>query len=136
MAQAQALRDIYAEGHAYARDAQVTRSEGTPFDTLVRPRPAVITADFNFEPGAPEYARMLAPFDDATPPLRDAWTLAHPGEPHASTFCIYQKTDPSGNELHCDFVFVGDDLAPRVRDLVVDQRTQASDHQPLVLTLA
>ena len=57
------------------------------------------------------------------------------GQPHASTFCIYQKTDPCGAELHCDFIFVNDDLAPRVRDLFVDQKTQASDHQPVVLTL-
>jgi endonuclease/exonuclease/phosphatase family metal-dependent hydrolase len=135
MAQAQALRDIYAEGHAYARDAQVTRSEGTPFDTHIRPRATVITGDFNFEPDAPEHARMVEPFADGTPPLRDAWSLTHPGEPHASTFCIYQKTDPSGDELHCDFVFVNDDLAPRARALEVEQLTQASDHQPVILTL-
>ena len=49
---------------------------------------------------------MLAPFDDGTPPLRDAWELAHPGEPHPATFCIYQKTDPGEPELHCDFIFV------------------------------
>ena len=60
---------------------------------------------------------MLAPFADGTPPLHDAWELAHPGVPHASTFCIYQKTDPGGAELHCDFIFVSDDLAPRVRDV-------------------
>ena len=70
-----------------------------------------------------------------TPPLRDAWQLAHPGAPHPSTFCIYQKTDPSGAELHCDFIFVNDDLAPRVRAIAVDQQTQASDHQPVILTL-
>ena len=77
---------------------------------------------------------MLAPFDAPTPPLRDAWLLTHPGAPHPSTFCIYQKTDSSGEELHCDFIFVNDDLASRVRDLMVDQQTQASDHQPVVLT--
>lgn len=135
MAQAEALRAIYAEGHAYARDAQVTKQDGTPFDTFIRPRATVITGDFNFEPDAPEHARLLAPFPDGTPLLRDAWQLTHPGEPHASTFCIYQKTDPSGMELHCDFIFVNDDLAPRVRGLAVQQQTQASDHQPVILTL-
>jgi endonuclease/exonuclease/phosphatase family metal-dependent hydrolase len=135
MAQAEALRAIYAEGHAYARDAQVTDDEHGPFQTFVRPRATVITGDFNFEPDGPEHPRMLAPFDDGTPPLRDAWELTHPGEPHAATFCIYQKTDPSGDELHCDFIFVGEELAPRVRALRVDQQTQASDHQPVVLTV-
>jgi endonuclease/exonuclease/phosphatase family metal-dependent hydrolase len=136
MAQTEALRAIYAEGHAYARDAQVTSDDGSPFRTLLRPRATVITGDFNFEPDGPEHPRMLSAFDDGTPPLRDAWQLTHPGQPHPATFCIYQKTDPGGGELHCDFIFVGDDLAPRVRALRVDQQTQASDHQPVVLTLA
>lgn len=135
MAQAEALRAIYAEGHAYARDALITNEEGGPFQTFVRPRATIITGDFNFEPDGPEHPRLLAPFDDGTPPLRDAWELLHPGEPHPSTFCIYQKTDPSGDELHCDFIFVGEDLVPRVRAIRVDQQTQASDHQPVVLTV-
>ncbi len=135
MAQAEALRRLYAEGHAYARDAQITKADGSPYDTLVRPRATIITGDCNFEPGEAEHARMLAPFVDGTPPLHDAWQVAHPGEPHAATFCIYQKTDPSGAELHCDFVFVSDELRHRVRGLEVEQQTQASDHQPVVLTL-
>jgi len=136
MAQADALRRIYAEGHAYARDAKITKDDGSPFHTFVRPRATIITGDCNFEPDDPEHPRMLAPFDDGTPPLFDAWELAHPGEPHASTFCIYQKTDPGGGELHCDFIFVSDELKGRVRGLMVEQKTQASDHQPVVLTLA
>jgi endonuclease/exonuclease/phosphatase family metal-dependent hydrolase len=135
MAQAEALRAIYAEGHAYARDAQITLSDRSPFHTFVRPKATIITGDFNFEPDGPEHPRLLARFDDGTPPLHDAWQVAHPGEPHASTFCIYQKTDPCGEELHCDFIFVSDELRPRVRSLVVDQETQASDHQPVILAL-
>jgi endonuclease/exonuclease/phosphatase family metal-dependent hydrolase len=136
MAQADALRRIYAEGHAYARDGRITKNDKSPFQTFVRPRATIITGDCNFEPDDPEHPRMLAPFDDGTPPLHDAWEVAHPGEPHASTFCIYQKTDPGGGELHCDFIFVSDELKDRVRGLEVEQLTQASDHQPVVLTLA
>lgn len=135
MAQVEELRTIYADGHAHARDGRVTMSDGSPFHTFVRPKATIITGDCNFEPDAPEYARMLMPFIDATAPLHDAWQLAHPGTPHAATFCIYQKTDPSGAELHCDFIFVSDELRTRVRALTVDQRTQASDHQPVLLTL-
>jgi endonuclease/exonuclease/phosphatase family metal-dependent hydrolase len=135
MAQAEALRAIYAEGHAYARDARLTKEDGGPFHTFVRPRATIITGDFNFEPDGPEHPRMLEPFDDGTPPLHDAWSLMHPGQAHASTFCIYQKTDPSGDELHCDFIFVSDELKGRVRGLEVEQKTQASDHQPVILTL-
>ena len=136
MAQVDALRAIYAEGHAYARDARVTMSDGGPFQTFLRPRATVITGDCNFEPGSAEHRRMLAPFADGTPPLRDAWDVAHAGEAHPATFKIYEKSAPDEPELHCDFVFVGEDLRGHVRDVRVDGKTQASDHQPVTLTLA
>jgi endonuclease/exonuclease/phosphatase family metal-dependent hydrolase len=135
MAQTEALRAIYADGYAHARDGRITMDDGSPFQTFVRPKWTVITGDFNFEPDAPEHARMLAAFADGTPSLADAWQVAHPGVSHPSTFCIYQKTDPSEAELHCDFIFVGGGLDAHVRDIAVDQKTQASDHQPVVVTL-
>ena len=136
MAQAEALRAIYAEGHAYARDATVTMNDGSPFQTFVRPRATVITGDCNFEPDSAEYRRILDPFADGTPALLDAWHVVHPGTPHPSTFKIYQKDAPGDPELHCDFIFVGEELRARVRDIRVDRETQASDHQPVILTLA
>ena len=136
MAQVEALRTIYADGHAYARDARITMNDGGPFQTFIRPRATVITGDCNFEPDSGEHRRMLAPFEDATPPLRDAWQVAHPGVAHPSTFKIYQKERPNDPELHCDFIFVGDDLRPRVHAIRVDRETQAADHQPVILTLA
>jgi len=136
MAQAEALRTIYAEGHAYAREAQVTITDGGPFHTFIRPRATVITGDCNFEPDSAEHRRMLEPFADGTPPLRDAWDVGHPGVAHPSTFKIYEKKRPDEPELHCDFIFVGDELRERVRDIRVDGKTQASDHQPVILTLA
>jgi endonuclease/exonuclease/phosphatase family metal-dependent hydrolase len=135
MAQVEALRTIYADGHAHARDARVTLDDGGPFQTFIRPRETIITGDCNFEPDSDEYRRMLAPFDDGTPPLVDAWHVAHPREPHPSTFKIYQKNEPGDPELHCDFIFAGDELRGRVRDIRVDRPTQASDHQPVILTL-
>ena len=136
MAQVEALRAIHAEGHAYARDAQITRSDGGPFQTFVRPRATIITGDCNFEPDSAEHARMLEPFDDRTPALVDAWQVVHPGEAHPSTFKIYQKDAPGDPELHCDFIFVGADVRERVRDIRVDRETQAADHQPVILTFA
>jgi endonuclease/exonuclease/phosphatase family metal-dependent hydrolase len=135
MAQTEALRTIYADGYAHAQDGRITMDDGSPFQTLLRPKWTVITGDFNFEPDAPEHGRMLAAFDNGTPMLRDAWQVTHPGTPHPSTFCIYQKTEASGAELHCDFIFVGGGLESRVRELRVDQQTQASDHQPVIVAL-
>jgi endonuclease/exonuclease/phosphatase family metal-dependent hydrolase len=135
MAQVEALRTIYADGHGHARDARVTINDGGPFQTYLRPKATIITGDFNHEPDVEEHARMVAPFADGTPPLADAWELAHPGVPHPSTFCIYQKMGQDPREQHCDFIYVSDELRPRVRSLRVDQATQASDHQPVILEL-
>jgi endonuclease/exonuclease/phosphatase family metal-dependent hydrolase len=41
----------------------------------------------------------------------------------------------SKNPYCCDFVFVSDDLAAKVRSIEVDSATRDSDHQPVVLTL-
>jgi endonuclease/exonuclease/phosphatase family metal-dependent hydrolase len=135
MAQVDALRAIYTDGHGYARDAQLTMADGGPFQTFIRPRETIITGDCNFEPDSDEHRCMLAPFADATPPLVDAWDAVHPGVPHPSTFKIYDKKTPSEPELHCDFIFVGDELRRRIRDIRVDRQTQAADHQPVILTL-
>jgi endonuclease/exonuclease/phosphatase family metal-dependent hydrolase len=136
IAQVDALRAIYAEGHAYARDGGITMTDGGPFQTFVRPPGTIITGDCNFEPDAPDHRRMLVPFDDDTPPLLDAWEVLHPGKPHPATFKIYEKKHSGEPELHCDFIFVGDELRARLRTIAVDQKTQASDHQPVILSLA
>lgn len=134
-AQVEALRAIYAEGSGHARQGGIVDTQGGPFHTRPRPAATVITGDFNLEPTDPLHARMLERFDDGTPPLFDAWEVAHPDEPHASTFKIYQKEAPDEPEQHCDFIFVSEDLVPRVKALAVDRNTQASDHQPVYLEL-
>jgi endonuclease/exonuclease/phosphatase family metal-dependent hydrolase len=134
-AQVEALRNIYAEGSGHARRGGIVDQTGGPFHTRLRPAATIITGDFNLEPDDPLHARMGASFDDATPPLRDAWEIAHRGQPHPATFKIYEKERPDEPELHCDFIFVSDDLAPRVRAVKVDQKTQAADHQPVLLEL-
>jgi endonuclease/exonuclease/phosphatase family metal-dependent hydrolase len=134
-AQIEALRAIYAEGGAHARRGDIVDQTGGPFHTRLRPAATIVTGDFNLEPDDPLHARMIASFDDDTPPLRDAWTLAHPGKPHPATFKIYEKEQPDEPEQHCDFIFVSADLGPRVQAVHVDHKTQAADHQPVVLEL-
>ena len=134
-AQVEALRAIYAEGSGHARLGTIVDTEGGPFHTLLRPAATIITGDFNLEPDDPLHARLLESFDDGTPQLFDAWQVAHPGEPHPATFKIYEKEEPGEPEQHCDFIFVSADLAPRVKEVRVDQESQASDHQPVLLEL-
>ena len=66
--------------------------------------------------------------------LQDAWPLVHPERPHDATFRLFDRKygpDP----MACDFVFVSDGLAPRVRRVEVDLQTRASDHQPVLVEL-
>ena len=134
-AQIEALRAIYIDGRAHAEKGSVSDTSGGPFHTHLRPAPTIITGDFNLEPVDPLHARMKAPFADGTPALVDAWEALHPGTPHPSTFCIHMKMEPGGPELHCDFYFVSPDLKARLKSIRVDQQTQASDHQPVILEL-
>jgi endonuclease/exonuclease/phosphatase family metal-dependent hydrolase len=55
--------------------------------------------------------------------------------PHPDTFKVYEKDYPAQPELHCDFIFVSEELRPRVAEVRVDRGTQAADHQPVILTV-
>ncbi len=133
--QIDALRTVYANGYAHALHAQDTGSDDGPYETFRQPRATLICGDCNFEPDWPEHARMTAPIDGDAPPLEDAWHLLHRAAAHPATFKIYEKQVPGEPEKHCDLVFVNDDLAPHLRRIDVDQNTQASDHQPVIVTL-
>src|SRR5205085_3547288 len=135
-AQVEALRAIYAEGHGHARLGSIVDTSGGPFTTFLRPAATIITGDFNLEPHDPLHARIGAPFANGTPALLDAWQLMHPGVPHPATFKVYEKWVPGDPELHCDFIFVSEELRSRVMDIRVDRTTQASDHQPVIITLS
>jgi endonuclease/exonuclease/phosphatase family metal-dependent hydrolase len=134
-AQVEALRGIYAEGHGHARQGSITDTAGGPFHTFPRPAATIITGDFNLEYDDPLHARMLAPFADRTPALADAWDLVNPGLPYPATFKVHEKWVPGDPELHCDFVFVSEELRHRVRRVRSDRETQASDHQPVMIEL-
>jgi endonuclease/exonuclease/phosphatase family metal-dependent hydrolase len=134
-AQVEELRRIFADGYAHASDGRaIMGMDKGPFETLLRPRETVICGDFNLEYDSDLHARMVAPFDAGTPALANAWDLLHPGVPYPATFCIYNSMKGYG-QLHCDFFFVSPEVAARVADVFVDQQTQASDHQPVILTL-
>jgi endonuclease/exonuclease/phosphatase family metal-dependent hydrolase len=135
LAQFDGLRALHAAARGHDRPpARADVSRG-PFHWRPRPAAGIVCGDFNCEPGSPGYARMLEPFADATPAFRDAWPLAHPGQPHADTVGLYD-TVQWPRRFACDFAFVSADLAPRVRAFEVDAGSDASDHQALLLTLA
>jgi endonuclease/exonuclease/phosphatase family metal-dependent hydrolase len=125
LAQAHALRALHLE---YFDQAQ-SPPEGAKQLTAE----AILCGDFNSHPRTAEHAAVAETSERST--LWDSWNLMHGNQPHAPTFCVHeQKYLPQ--PVAFDFVFVTDGLKPHVRRLDVDEATQASDHQPVVLELA
>ncbi|MEO8485649.1 MAG: endonuclease/exonuclease/phosphatase family protein [Betaproteobacteria bacterium] len=135
-AQVQSLREIHREGHGHARRGSKARDDGGPFHRFSSPSATIVCGDFNLGPGDPEHARMQDPFDDGTSRLRDAWTLVHGGAPQPPTFNVHERYAADSVPVACDFVFVSDELADRIRAVAVDSDTRLSDHQPVVVTFA
>ncbi|HJQ58639.1 MAG TPA: endonuclease/exonuclease/phosphatase family protein [Vineibacter sp.] len=130
-AQVEGIREVHRQACARAARPPL------PSDNMFQPHPvgpsAILTADFNMRTSDPSYARLSAPFDGGAPSLLDAWTVRHPGEPHPNSFCIYEQL--AGPPHCCDFIFVTEDLAPRVLRVAYDVETQLSDHQPVLIEL-
>jgi endonuclease/exonuclease/phosphatase family metal-dependent hydrolase len=134
-AQVERLRALQAEAASHAADVPFAEKTGGPFETRPRPRSGILTADFNFPPSDSLYARLQAPIA-GSPAYRDAWRIRHGATPHAPTLGLYDKVQWPGEPYACDFIFVTEDLAERVADVVVPADTDASDHQPVLLRLA
>ncbi len=134
-AQIERLRELHAEACVHA-SLGAARAEGSPlFEQPARPAPAIVCGDFNLPPDDALHARLAAPLGAGVPRLVDAWHCAHPGAPHVPTFRLGEPR--AGVAPYCcDYVFVSEDLAPRIVEARVDSVTRASDHQPLVVTLA
>jgi endonuclease/exonuclease/phosphatase family metal-dependent hydrolase len=134
LAQIEALRTLHSAAHAHRhKPARADVSSG-PFRWQPRPAAGIVCGDFNCQPGSADHVRMLERFGDGTPSMRDAWALMHPGEPHEPTVGLFD-TVQWPRRFACDFVFVSEDLAPRVQALRVDAASDASDHQALLLRL-
>jgi endonuclease/exonuclease/phosphatase family metal-dependent hydrolase len=133
-AQVDALLGMQREAASHGADPDSKEKEGSPFQKQPRPASGILTADFNFKSDDPLY-RKLQSDQGGGPAYRDAWTVAHPGQTHTPTLGLFDRGESPDDPYACDFIFVTDDLAPRVRDVTVNTETDASDHQPVMLTL-
>ena len=134
-AQIEAVRRLHAEACAMSARLPRTEERGGPFEVFPRPAQAVLCGDMNFPATAPERSQMLAPFNDATPGFRDAWSELHPWAAHAPTVGIHPVDFVKQPECF-DFVFVTEGLARRLKAHGIDAVTDASDHQPVWIELA
>jgi endonuclease/exonuclease/phosphatase family metal-dependent hydrolase len=134
-AQVAGMRALHAQACAHAaRPRKGEGEEGGSFEVFPRPASALLCGDMNFPAEAGERQQILEPYDDGTPAWRDSWELLHPDEPHAPTVGIH-PVDFVDRPACFDFVFLTDDLAPRLAAHGIDAVTAASDHQPVWIEL-
>ena len=142
LAQARAVRALHVEACEQAATPPVADTRGSPFQPKLHTPQAILCGDFNMAMSDPACDEIQQPFTDPALPvggtpdkrLQDAWPLVHPDRPHDPTFRLFDRQygpDP----IACDFVFVSNALAPRVRRVEVDLQTRASDHQPVLVEL-
>jgi len=93
-----------------------------------------VCGDFNLPPDDPLRARFLEAFVSGAPKFVDAWEQLHRGAPHPATFRVHRRQEGE-SPYCCDYVFVTEDLAPRLRSISVDGDNRASDHQPVIVAL-
>jgi endonuclease/exonuclease/phosphatase family metal-dependent hydrolase len=126
-AQVERLRALQREVAAHAADPP--KAAASPYDPVPHPRSLVLCGDLNLLPDDAAYRALFAP------PLADAWRSARGDEPHPPSTGLHDRTQwPMGG--HCrDYFAVTADVAQRVADVAIDTTTDASDHQPLRLTL-
>ncbi len=130
-AQIERLREL----HAHTNRETAGGDRDGPFQPLARPESALMCGDFNMPPEDPLRARLLEGFlDDAAPKFLDAWQVLNPGTPHAHTFRVHEREEGQ-SPYCCDYVFVTEDLVPRLRSISVDAENRASDHQPVIVEI-
>jgi len=133
-AQAVRLRNLHDEACQRAAQPGLDAHDGSPFDATPQAMDAILAGDFNFPPEHPAYADIQSPLAGNGPRYRDAWPLLNQHHPHPPTFCVHSDKY-SKTPYCCDFVFVSDSMAERVRSLQVDGASRESDHQPVLLVI-
>lgn len=148
LAQVRALREFHALACEQAAFAPLADETGWPFQSKLHTADAMVCGDWNFETHSEEYCLMQSPNEVPADPasasgqagafvaseLVDAWTLAHPGQPHAPTFQLFDRCYRP-EPITVDFIFVSAGLKSRVRRVEVELQTRASDHQPVLIEL-
>lgn len=134
LAQVARLRELHKEACDHARRPAKAERPDSPFADTARPMSAIVCGDFNSAFEGSAYCRMLEPIPDA-PAFADAWACANPNAPRAATVGLYDHEQWEDGPFACDFVFVTEDLKPRIASCGVDQNSRSSDHQPMWLEL-
>ena len=112
-----------------------TIQEPGPYAKLERSNKIILCGDFNFALDSKEY-NLLTKNSQSEDGLIDAWRQLNPNTKHAPTCGIFDKKQwPEG--AHCrDFAFISDNLKNSINSFAVNEETDASDHQPFVMSIS
>ncbi|KLN59257.1 hypothetical protein WH96_18240 [Kiloniella spongiae] len=107
-----------------------------PYAAIHRPERSIICGDFNAVVGEETYRLLNSEILETSKHYIDAWSAFHNDKKHAPTCGIFDPEQwPEGP--HCrDFFFITESLTALVANIFVDEQTDASDHQPVILELA
>ena len=106
-----------------------------PYGSQTLAASSVLCGDFNFDVTDRQHALINR---SARPGLnyRDAWGICYPGQPRSPTCGLYDHAQWANGPDCRDFIFTTEDLAGRIRRIEVNGKTDASDHQPILIELA
>jgi endonuclease/exonuclease/phosphatase family metal-dependent hydrolase len=131
-AQIARLLDLQQEASSQPTLASVHRE---PYGSQTTAASGILCGDFNFDVSDAQHA-MLHGSSGQGLNYRDAWLIVQPDRPRAPTCGIYDRAQwPNGADCR-DFIFITEDLAPRVQKIAVDGDTAASDHQPVLIEMS
>lgn len=128
--QIDAIRRLHREACTMSKRKFLKEEQGGAFEVFPRPAQALLCGDMNFPVLAPERLKILAPFSNDIPNFHDAWSILHPGTPHAPTVGIHPVDFVDRPECF-DFIFITDGLVNHLKAHGIDAVTEASDHQPV-----
>jgi endonuclease/exonuclease/phosphatase family metal-dependent hydrolase len=132
-AQIARLLDLQQEASTSSKASGFQHNE--PYGSQTLAASSVLCGDFNFD----VTDRQHAVIDRSARPglnYRDAWGICHPDHPRSPTCGLYDHMQWADGPDCRDFIFTTEDLVGRIRRIEVNGKTDASDHQPILIELA
>ena len=105
-----------------------------PYKSQAVAASSLLCGDFNFDVSDSQHTLIQR---SARPGLnyRDAWNSCNPNQSRSLTCGLYDHAQwPDGPDCR-DFIFTTENLSGRIRRVEVDGKTNASDHQPVLIEL-
>jgi endonuclease/exonuclease/phosphatase family metal-dependent hydrolase len=131
-AQIARLLDLQQEASTSPKVAVSEHNE--PYGSQTLAASSLLCGDFNFDVTNPQHAAIDRSARSGLN-YRDAWSICHPGQPRSPTCGLYDRVQWSDGPDCRDFIFATEDLSGRIRSVEVNGKTDASDHQPILIEL-